>query len=345
MCSAETPSWQGLGLGEPCCVDILRGGRNSRVFGLTLDHGNRAAVKQYFRHPGDPRDRMGTEAAALRLMHGAGLACVPGLLGQDPEQGLTCLEFIDGTPSGPARPSDMDQAADLLLRLKDLAKSAQPGSAAMGLGPASEAFFSADDVVQNLRQRLARLEAAPQDAPLARELQDFLRGSLAPALERSVDRCASQLAPRTMQTVLPQDERTLSPSDFGLHNALRRADGSLVFLDFEYFGWDDPAKTLCDFALHPAMNLDDALLARFLNLVLPGLGGTLLAARAKALYPLFRLKWALILLNEFLPRDAARRSFAGSATDQERLQAQLVTSAAMVAGLDAGQARFSALLD
>ena len=225
MCSAETPSWQGLGLGEPCCVDILRGGRNSRVFGLTLDHGNRAAVKQYFRHPGDPRDRMGTEAAALRLMHGAGLACVPGLLGQDPEQGLTCLEFIDGTPSGPARPSDMDQAADLLLRLKDLAKSAQPGSAAMGLGPASEAFFSADDVVQNLRQRLARLEAAPQDAPLARELQDFLRGSLAPALERSVDRCASQLAPRTMQTVLPQDERTLSPSDFGLHNALRRADG------------------------------------------------------------------------------------------------------------------------
>ena len=37
-------------------------------------------------------------------------------------------------------------------------------------------------------------------------------------------------------------ERTLSPSDFGFHNALKRSDGRIVFLDFEYFGWDDPAK-------------------------------------------------------------------------------------------------------
>ena len=42
---------------------------------------------------------------------------------------------------------------------------------------------------------------------------------------------------------LLEQYRTLSPSDFGFHNALRTPAGTMVFLDFEYFGWDDPAKT------------------------------------------------------------------------------------------------------
>ena len=54
---------------------------------------------------------------------------------------------------------------------------------------------------------------------------------------------------------IPTNARTLSPSDFGFHNTLRRPDGELAFLDFEYFGWDDPAKTITDFLLHPGMQL------------------------------------------------------------------------------------------
>ena len=49
----------------------------------------------------------------------------------------------------------------------------------------------------------------------------------------------------------PQRLRVLSPSDFGFHNALRRPDGTIVFVDFEYFGWDDPAKMMADAMLHP----------------------------------------------------------------------------------------------
>ena len=29
----------------------------------------------------------------------------------------------------------------------------------------------------------------------------------------------------------------------------------LFFIDFEYFGWDDPVKLTCDFMLHPKNNL------------------------------------------------------------------------------------------
>ena len=50
---------------------------------------------------------------------------------------------------------------------------------------------------------------------------------------------------------LPQEWRSLVPSDFGFHNSLRRADGTLAFVDFEYFGWDDPVKLTADILLHP----------------------------------------------------------------------------------------------
>jgi hypothetical protein len=39
-------------------------------------------------------------------------------------------------------------------------------------------------------------------------------------------------------------------------------------------------------------------------------------ARFEAIYPMYGLKWCLILLNEFLPAHLARRKFAGL-TDRE----------------------------
>ena len=48
----------------------------------------------------------------------------------------------------------------------------------------------------------------------------------------------------------------MSPSDFGFHNALATPGGRLVFIDFEYAGWDDPAKLANDFFCQPAVPVD-----------------------------------------------------------------------------------------
>ncbi len=85
-----------------------------------------------------------------------------------------------------------------------------------------------------------------------------------------------------------------------------------MFVDFEYFGWDDPAKTISDFLLHPAMKLSSASRRRFVRDALAVYGGDSdLAKRLDCFYPLFGLKWCLILLNEFVPQDLTRRTFAG----------------------------------
>ena len=46
--------------------------------------------------------------------------------------------------------------------------------------------------------------------------------------------------------VIAPEERCISPSDFGLHNAIRTA-ADIRFIDFEFAGWDDPAKALVNF--------------------------------------------------------------------------------------------------
>ena len=121
---------------------------------------------------------------------------------------------------------------------------------------------------------------------------------------------------------LPGERRSLCPSDFGFHNALRNATG-LTFLDFEYFGWDDPVKLTCDFLLHPGMRLSDSLKRRFVAaaLVIYGADPTF-ARRLSLLYPLFAVRWCLILLNEFLPERWAHRVHAGVALDWARAKRQ-----------------------
>ena len=114
---------------------------------------------------------------------------------------------------------------------------------------------------------------------------------------------------RPPDQALEPAERVLSPSDFGAHNAIRRPDGSLAFVDFEYFGWDDPVKLTADFLLHPAMRLTREQKERFAARVMGLFAESDAPARLPALLPLFAVRWICIVLNVFLPEHAgARRS-------------------------------------
>ena len=126
--------------------------------------------------------------------------------------------------------------------------------------------------------------------------------------------------------------RTLSPSDFGFHNALLQVDGSIVFLDFEYFGWDDPVKLASDFVLHPGMDLTLELKKRFLELMSDVFGADkTFSMRLRASLPLYAMRWTMILLNEFLPERWARRVMAGAGGDRDTiLKTQLAKARAMV---------------
>jgi hypothetical protein len=124
---------------------------------------------------------------------------------------------------------------------------------------------------------------------------------------------------------VPVEDRCLSPSDFGFHNTIRATDGHLCFIDFEYAGWDDPAKLVADFFCQPELPVPPRFFEEFAQVIARQTSNPELhLSRFRFLLPVYRLKWCCILLNEFLPAGAERRRFAyPTLSDQTRKEEQL----------------------
>jgi hypothetical protein len=152
----------------------------------------------------------------------------------------------------------------------------------------------------------------------------FVQEQLRPAWEQVRAQIAGQTDAQTEPELIPAG-RCLSPSDFGFHNALLAEDGNLRFIDFEYAGWDDPAKLVCDFFCQPELPVDlrywDVFMASLCSQWSSTLG---LPSRSRLLLPAYQIKWCCIMLNEFVQAGQARRTFAGgNERIEERKTAQL----------------------
>lgn len=325
--SAEAAMVAGALLSAPVArvEPVASSGRNSRIH-YVESGGRRFALKRYPASSGDPRDRLGCEAEALRLMARHGIGNVPRVIAVDAERRSALLTWIDGDPLGSITEGDVGAAAAFLDALHALRAAPE----ADGLPFASEACLSGAEIERQVRARYTRLHALGAGEP---ELAAFLDSSFSPALERALiyARAKMTAAGLDFMAELPRALQSLIPADFGFHNALRRQDGTLAFLDFEYFGWDDPVKLTADFLLHPGMALDAGQRRRFDASARlryredPGFD-----ARLDALLPLFGVRWVLILLNEFLPDRWEQRVRAGMSLDWgEAKRRQLVRARAL----------------
>lgn len=306
-------------LGSPV-LDIVpvRGGGNNRVYRVDVGKGS-YAIKFYPHQQEDPRDRQGAEVRALRFLEQYNVGAAPRVIAEDRAQGCALLDWIDGERIDWPGDDDIDRALRFLAELRVL--SIADGADCLAL--ASAATLSGSDVVRQIGSRLARLkQVSDGEAELVTFLDEELEPAIAACETRA--RAAYDAHVRGFDAQIAGHQRTLSPSDFGFHNALRGRDGQVVFLDFEYFGWDDPAKLVSDFLWHPGMRLSSPLKRRFLERArrVFSIGDDEFEFRFDALYPLFGICWCLIMLNEFLPERWHRRALAGGDDDHQIAKAR-----------------------
>lgn len=306
-----------LGLGmEVLEIEPISGGGNNRLYRIVVNDGQCYAVKVYWCDARDRRNRVATEFDSLTFMWNRGFRCIPAPVFCDGTSGFAVYEYVQGEKldGQHVETQDIGHVVHFLARLKEASRSEE----ARSLMAASDACFSVADVVTSVRQRLVRLRDVSNDGIRGRQLAMFLSQELEPFFAQAVVEAAALLkcTEFSLDAVLSPAERTLSPSDYGFHNALRRDDGSLVFVDFEYFGWDDPAKMVVDFILHPAMRLSADQKWYFLENMTEVFGETL-RDRVRFVYPLHGVAWCARLLGEFVPECASRREFAFRGADHE----------------------------
>jgi len=310
--------------GGPVTLTPLEGGANNRVFAVK-GADRPALLKSYFRHPADTRDRLGTEFGFSRFAWSAGVCALPEPLACDEGAGLGLYALLEGAPIDAAAVGS-SAVASAAAFVADLV-SVQHLPDAARLSHASEACFTLEEHLARVDDRVARVAAIEPVDDVARACTSFVEGALAPvwARLRERTRAAARDAGVAADVPLRHDERCLSPSDFGFHNALCAPDGTFWFLDFEYAGWDDPAKLVADFFCQVAVPIPLDHLPAFVQAALGHLPGRAVRdARIALLLDVYRVKWCCILLNDFVPAGSERRRFALGQDDfGERRSAKL----------------------
>ena len=101
----------------------------------------------------------------------------------------------------------------------------------------------------------------------------------------------------------------------------QNASGRIRFIDFEYAGWDDPAKMTGDFFAQLAVPVPGNYFDRFVNETMTLFSQPeRMIRRAKILRRAYRVKWCCIALNVFLPHHLERSKFADGNLDVAALQ-------------------------
>lgn len=311
------------GINETFTLQPIGGGGNNRVY--RVNAGDRVAVlKQYFRHPQDPRDRFGTERGFYAFIAQAGIDRTPPALGWDMERRLGLLGYVPGRKllAEEVGNGHVRQALEFILELNQHWRDVPPATLPIG----SEACFSVDQHLDCVGRRVTHLDEIQVESAGDEAAKRFVREELRPAWESLS--CDVRTATDMRAVELTRDQNCPSPSDFGFHNALLEAGGQLRFFDFEYAGRDDPAKLACDFFCQPQLPVPESCRESFLaSLAVQSGWGEPFILRTRLLLPIYQLKWCCILLNEFLPSEQVRRQFARPGSSSEERKSEQLAKA------------------
>ena len=295
-------------------IKPVSAGRNNKVFRIFTSNRNLIA-KFFYNCVTDHRDRFISELTFYQYIMINDISGAPNLLAKNKEQRVILLEDVSGKAlkSGTIGKNQITQAMDFIVALNRGSKERQ------SIGPASEACLFIRDYEKAIDRRLNRLKASNPEATICQ----FIETELGPVWDRIRQ---STFSRRRISNVnnINEEDRLISPSDFGFHNCIETRGGRLIFYDFEYAGWDDPAKLIGDFFCQVEVPVPIGLFKDTIE----KLSGQFcdfegLKRRVLHLLPAIQLKWCCLLLNEFLTTDADRREFSGNTINDTIRQEQL----------------------
>ncbi len=299
-------------------IEPIKGSYNNRVF-LIKSGSRNYCLKSYFKDTDDTRNRLETEFKFLSFAWKIGIRCQPQPFAVDHKNNLGLYEYIPGRK---LEPDEINEGkVQEALRFFRALNNKKYDPMAEKLPNGSEACFSLRDHLITVENRLERLNLIKISSQTDKEAIWFVQNDLANMfykIENFVIKCAME-AGIDVDGQIKRTGRCLSPSDFGFHNAILTEDRRLHFIDFEYAGWDDPAKMVCDFFCQPAVPVPLKYFTSFAQEVAVDLPDPdMQVKRFNLLFPLCQIKWCFIMLNTFLLSEAKRYRFANKSVDMEK---------------------------
>lgn len=303
------------------CERIYQGG-NNQGYRIKDSFGRTFFGKRYYRCAQDRRNRLEHEYSFLEVLKkNPHLPCAKALL-RDDVHGLALYTFVKGRMPQEPLAHHWEQCLSFIESIQVFHSSEK----AKSLPQASEAAWSLSQHLAFLQRRRDHWLFMAMNSMLDEQLQALVYEELEPLYQ---SQAAYLLGQEGFNVLWPREAALLSPSDFGLHNTLEDSEGNLSFIDFEYAGWDDPAKLIADFFSQIAFPAPESFYELFVERVtkiIPEAYHTLFQERLPKIEQCIRLKWCYILLNPLSPQYRNKHAFVRRPCNRE-IQIEKVKSA------------------
>ena len=276
---------------DPNTIERLHGGINNQVF--RCGDGAQKWVIKGFRSvtPGQP-DRMKAELQFLQFANQVAPGFTPILVCSDLSRRCLILEHIEGKAFRKGKPPTEEAIAAAVCFVHLLNRNQRQGVQLIEQ-EAAEGFLSLRQHVANVHERLQFMSCRHIEAQI-RTKAEVLLGFIRAEIDMVEARINRLIGLGLITDSIDVSQCCISPGDFGFHNAII-TPGGIRFIDFEFAGWDDPAKTTLDFSLQPRV----PVLGRGLPLLMawPKEVRKSVKIRCQQMAPILRIKWLCILLS------------------------------------------------
>lgn len=280
---------------NPLSLVRLQGGINNQVYRCG-DGRQHWVIKAYEPVQPGQRDRMQAEVEFLRYSAQVAPRFTPALTDIDQERRCVVLEHLEGDAFLEGVSPSEEAVAEAVEFFRQLNSKPQLARGSINLD-AAEGFLSLREHIINVRERL-KCMTSDHLAPALRPQADVLLQHLDRELAHTEEQTCRLIDQGIIADSINADECCVSPSDFGFHNAIKTSNG-IQFIDFEFAGWDDPAKAIVDFNLQPRVPIPESrfpLLESF-----PTEKRLEVLRRCKHIAPILRIKWLCIILSVLNP--------------------------------------------
>lgn len=287
-------------------------GMSNKLFTLKNKKGDKLLLKIYYSQDGFER-----ETKALSFLNKHGFSNVPKPYYISREDKLAVYSFEEGVSktSLELNREDIIKMASFVASINNIKKQDIDEK----FSEASGASFSYQGFIDYAETRLAKFEKGLSDKGLSPLIKEFAKSEPTEMVRKKIEALKNSLGKEVITRCIDDDYIRLSSADFGPHNIIFQDNGNLIFIDFEYFGYDDPLMVIAEFAVHDqTMKVPDKLKKLFVAEYLKKTEWSEeFVGRLPILIKIINLCWMAIFLNSITKKGLKQMVFADKNFNQD----------------------------
>ena len=326
-------------------LQTLPSSGNNRIYNIKTESNQEYVEKKYLQLESDSRPRLQAEFENLNALWKLGFRNIPQPFVK--EENRAVYSFIEGAPVKSVGRKEINGVISFLCRISDSSKNLQ----SFPDRRAADSRSCLGDYIDQIEKRYDRIILGAKNSEWEKETNEFMERCVLPHKEFIFNKFYDFIGTLGWDAHRPfhENEQMFCPSDLGFHNILAnpKNKSELFFLDFEYSGWDDPAKLMADFFHHVGQSVTWEhkwyLLEQFAG---HRKQDPDFLKRWEAVIDLIGLEWVLIVLNVIDPNEMKRKRFANPNLDAGRFVKSRLAKAnqmtkEMTARMNQGEDRIS----